>query len=79
MTLYSLVDEAYDVTLYKTFDLLWGHVAGLPTEGAPLSLEQGGPHLTKTSLRAHLKEGEVARIYVGDALDWEVKIRRHSA
>jgi hypothetical protein len=72
MTLYSTVDEGYEVEIHRSLASLWSSVKG---ENRFLD-RAGRTPLNEKTLAAALRQG-TARIYEDEARDWCVKIQRH--
>lgn len=79
MATYTTVTEGYDVHVFPSFTALWEHLQGaLPTDVLWRLDDCGDCAATQSALRKELKEQGVARIYLEDATDWEVRVQLHS-
>lgn len=73
MTLYTVVDEAYDVDVFTTLKALCGRYYGSDWF---LDDDRERP-CTNASLRAELRNFGEARIYEGECGDWKYKAVAH--
>lgn len=72
MTIYTVVDEGYDVDVFRTFEALWARY-----ENADTFLDDYLERpLTKSALRAELRKSGEARLYEVEG-DWKYKVVAH--
>jgi hypothetical protein len=81
MALYTVVDDGYDVDVFKSFEALWKSVSQChrrTEDNTPLWLDESeSVRLTKSEFRRELSEHGCARIFEdGYGSDWTLKVQR---
>lgn len=72
MSIYTVVDEGYEVDVFRTFEALWARY-----ENADTYLDDYCQRpMTKSSLRAELRKNGEARLYEEEN-DWKYKVVVH--
>lgn len=75
MSIFTVVDEGYEVEVYRSFTSLW-HMVNSNYPTATLD-QKGNTRLTRAALQRELRQG-IAWVYAGDDSDWYIKIQRQS-
>lgn len=75
MTIYTVVDEGYDVTIYRSLKKL---VQFLCDENVCAVGEDGAYLTTWDALQFEVETCRIARFYAPDAREWKYRAERHT-